>query len=83
MNYWSCKENKIIDGIFEAKTFTPQGIILGNETKLLLQDDLVASVPYGWRLQQKLKVLEIRIDLICAGTGTGKSQVCRELALSY
>lgn len=77
------KENKIIDGIFEAKTFTPQGIILGNETKkLLLQDDLVASVPYGWEgLQQKLKgIRKSELNLICAGTGTGKSQVCRELA---
>tara|TARA_B100000963_G_scaffold73682_1_gene61729 strand:+ start:15440 stop:17062 length:1623 start_codon:yes stop_codon:yes gene_type:complete len=77
------KENKIIDGIFEAKTFTPQGIILGADTKnILLQDDLVDAIPYGWNgLNNKLKgIRKSELNLICAGTGTGKSQVCRELA---
>ena len=43
------KGQKIIDSIFEAKHYTPQGIIEGVDTKdLLLNDDYVESVPYAY-----------------------------------
>ena len=35
--------------MWEAKAYTPQGIIEGNETKdLLLKDDFVETIPYQW-----------------------------------
>jgi twinkle protein len=77
------KGSKIIDAIFEAKSFTPQGIIQGSDTKdLLLKDDYIESIPYEWNgLNEKLGgIRPSELVLLCAGSGTGKSQVCRELA---
>ena len=75
--------SKIISAIFEAKTYTPQGIIEGKDTKeLLLKDDYVESIPYVWNgLNKKLQGIRIgELILLAAGSGTGKSLVCRELA---
>ena len=77
------KGNKIIDAIWEAKAYTPQGIIEGSETKdILLHDDYTESVPYLWNgLNNKLGGIRLgELNLLTAGSGTGKSQVCRELA---
>ena len=77
------KGNKIIDAIWEAKAYTPQGIIEGSETKdILLRDDYTESVPYLWNgLNNKLGGIRLgELNLLTAGSGTGKSQVCRELA---
>jgi len=74
---------KIINAIFEAKSYTPQGIIKGSDTKeLLLKDDYVESIPYCWNgLNKKLQGIRIgELILLAAGSGTGKSLVCRELA---
>jgi len=77
------KKTKIVDAIFEAKAFTPQGIIEGTETKDLLLNDIYAeTIPYQWNgLNEKLGGIRLgELNLICAGSGTGKSQVCREIA---
>ena len=77
------KKSKIVDAIFEAKAFTPQGIIEGSETKELLLNDVYAeTIPYQWNgLNEKLGGIRLgELNLICAGSGTGKSQVCREIA---
>ena len=77
------KKTKIVDAIFEAKAFTPQGIIEGTETKDLLLNDVYAeTIPYQWNgLNEKLGGIRLgELNLICAGSGTGKSQVCREIA---
>ena len=77
------KKTKIVDAIFEAKAFTPQGIIEGSETKELLLNDVYAeTIPYQWNgLNEKLGGIRLNeLNLICAGSGTGKSQVCREIA---
>jgi len=74
---------KLINAIFEAKSYTPQGIIKGSDTKdLLLYDEFVESVPYLWNgLNKKLQGIRTgELVLLCAGSGTGKSLVCRELA---
>jgi len=74
---------KIINAIFEAKSYTPQGIIKGSDTKdLLLRDEFAESVPYLWNgLNKKLQGIRIgELVLLCAGSGTGKSLVCREMA---
>ena len=70
------KGQKIIDSIFEAKHYTPQGIIEGVDTKdLLLNDDYVESVPYAYDgLNKKLSGIRPKeLVLLCAGSGTGKS----------
>lgn len=77
------KGDVIISAIWEAKTYTPQGIILGEDTKdLLLKDDEVESIPYCWNgLNEKLLGIRFgELVLLTAGSGTGKSQVCREIA---
>ena len=77
------KKTKIVDAIFEAKAFTPQGIIEGTETKDLLLNDVYAeTIPYHWNgLNEKLSGIRLgELNLLCAGSGTGKSQVCREIA---
>ena len=77
------KKTKIVDAIFEAKAFTPQGIIEGSETKELLLNDVYAeTIPYHWNgLNEKLSGIRLgELNLLCAGSGAGKSQVCREIA---
>ena len=48
----------------------------------LLKDDFVESIPYCWNgLNKKLQGIRIgELVLLAAGSGTGKSLVCRELA---
>jgi twinkle protein len=75
--------SKIIDAMWEAKAYTPQGIIEGVNTKeLLLNDDYVETIPYQWNgFNQKLGgIRRGELVLLTAGSGTGKSQVCREIA---
>ena len=73
---------KIIDSFWEAKAFSPIGIIEGVDTKdLLLKDAYTESIPYQWNgLNSKLNGIRLgELNLLCAGSGTGKSQVCREI----
>jgi len=75
--------SKIIDAMWEAKAYTPQGIIQGADTKdLLLNDDEVESIPYQWNgLNEKLQGIRFgELNLLCGGCGTGKSQMTREIA---
>ena len=77
------KGHKITEAIWEAKLYTPQGIITGQEIiDLFHQRKKVKSVPYCWNgLNKKLSGIRLgELNLICAGTGAGKSAVCRELA---
>ena len=74
---------QIVQAMWEAKAYTPQGIIEGNDTKdLLLKDDYVETIPYHWNgFNKKLGgIRKGELVLLTAGSGTGKSQVCRELA---
>lgn len=77
------QSSKLYDAIWEAKAYTPQGIIEGDQTKeLLLKDDYVETIPYQWNgLNEKLGgIRKGELVLLTAGSGTGKSQVCREIA---
>ena len=76
------QSTKLYDAIWEAKRYTPQGIIEGNDTiDLLLKDDHVESIPYIWNgFNEKLGgIRKGELVLLTAGSGTGKSQVCREI----
>lgn len=73
----------IIQHIWNAKPYTPEGIVAGVDTwDLVIQDDSQESTPYVWNgLNNKCKgIRKGEIVLFTAGTGTGKSQVCREIA---
>ena len=78
----SGKGEQIVQSMWEAKSYTPQGIIEGSDTKdLLLKDDFVETVPYQWNgFNNKLGgIRQGELVLLTAGTGIGKSQVCREI----
>ena len=73
----------IIHYIWNAKPYTPEGIIAGADTwDLVIQDDSKECTPYIWEgLNKKTKgIRKGEIVLFTAGSGTGKSQVCREIA---
>jgi len=77
------KETEIIQHIFNAKSYLPEGIISGSDTlDLILNRDKPISIPYPWNgLNKKIKgIRKGEILLFTAGSGTGKSQVCREIA---
>ena len=73
----------IIHHIWNAKPYTPEGIIAGSDTwDLVIQDDSKESTPYPFAgLNNKCKgIRKGEIVLLTAGSGTGKSQLARELA---
>jgi len=77
------RTKELMDAIWGAKVYRPDGIVSAEDTwDLLMAEDPTGGVPYPWTLlQQKTTGMRIgEIVTICAGSGIGKSQVCRELA---
>jgi len=73
----------IIHHIWNARPYTPEGIVAGVDTwDLVIQDDSKESTPYPFTgLNTKCKgIRKGEIVLLTAGSGTGKSQVARELS---
>lgn len=79
----SNRQAELISAIFEAKQYRPDGIIDGRELyDLIASDDDTTSIPYPFEaLNEKTRGLR-RGELVTltAGSGVGKSQVCREIA---
>jgi twinkle protein len=78
------REKEILDAVWGAKVYRPDGIVAGTDTwDLLVRDDSGSTLDYPWpALQAKLLGLrQHEIVTFCAGSGIGKSQVCRELAV--
>lgn len=77
------KGKAIIDAIWGAKEYRPDGVVDGRDLwdEILRQEDSF-SIPYPWQgLDQKLLGMRKgEIVTLTAGSGIGKSQVCRELA---
>ena len=74
---------EVIDAIWNAKTFRPDGIIPGIELWDQVSTDAeTPSIAYPWiGLQEMTRGLRKReLVTLCSGTGIGKSSVCRELA---
>ena len=78
-------EGRILDlknSVYNAKPFSPEGIVLGSE---LLLEDIQKSVPRGLTLpfiQLNSKIRGLRkgeLVMICAGSGVGKSTLTREI----
>ncbi len=78
------RTKELLDAIWGAKVYRPDGIVSGLETwDLLLAEEPNSTIEYPWTALQE-KTLGMRVEEIvtfCAGSGVGKSQVCRELAV--
>jgi len=75
---------EIIDAIWQAKVFRPDGIVAGNELweSISSPPESEACIDYPWSgLNDKTYGLRQReLVVLCSGSGIGKSSVCRELA---
>tara|TARA_R100001163_G_C5064730_1_gene202436 strand:+ start:1779 stop:3161 length:1383 start_codon:yes stop_codon:yes gene_type:complete len=77
-------QEELVQSYWDAKPYRPDGIVTGDDLiEAILDDTEVASTPYPWEgLNDKLHGLRSgELVTICAGTGVGKSQICRSLAL--
>lgn len=78
------RSKELLDAIWGAKVYRPDGIVPADETwDLLMAEEPGSTIPYPWDgLQAKTQGLRLgEIVTFCAGSGVGKSQVCRELAV--
>ncbi len=77
------KQREFMDRYWSAKPYTPEGIILGENTwDLVANDKEVESLPYPWDNMNEM-TYGMRLGELCtftAGSGIGKSSVMRELA---
>jgi len=77
------KRKEFVNLWWDAKVFTPEGIILGEETwELVKNEKEVVSLSYPWEGMNKI-TYGMRLGELCtftAGSGIGKSSVMRELA---
>jgi twinkle protein len=74
---------EVINAIFQAKPYRPDGILSAADLKDLVQlDSKSGSVPYPWPGMNKITrgVRSGELVTITAGSGTGKSAIVREIA---
>lgn len=77
------KVKELVDAIWSAKVYRPDGIIAGTEIwDDIVNQPLVSSVNYPWAgLNTMTRGLRQReLVTLCSGSGIGKSSVCREIA---
>ena len=77
------QSKEIVDAVYGAKSFRPDGVIPGEEVwEILIREDTRKSIPYPWEgLNSKLYGMRGgELVTLTAGTGIGKSSVARELA---
>lgn len=77
------KTKDLVDAIYGAKVFRPDGVIPGEECwDLIANADTTPSIPYPWAgLNEKCHGIRCgEMTTLTAGTGIGKSSVARELA---
>lgn len=74
---------ELIDAVYGAKSFRPDGVVPGEEVwDLIIKENNRKSVPYPWSgLNDKLFGMRGgELVTLTAGTGIGKSSIARELA---
>lgn len=77
------ESEKLISALWQAKVYRPDGIVAGADLwDQLTHEDATAVVQYPW---PKLSTLTYGLRLgeivtLCAGSGIGKSTLCREIA---
>ena len=77
------KNKELIDAMWSAKVYRPDGIINGTDLwESIAHDEEVPSIPYPFAgLNEKTRGMRRgELVTITAGSGVGKSQVCREIA---
>ena len=77
------KAKELIDAMWEAKVYRPDGIVAGEDLwDLVAEVDNTPSIPYPFEgLNAKTRGMRRgELVTITAGSGVGKSQVCREIA---
>lgn len=75
--------DEIIQAIWQAKTYRPDGIMAASETWELVSRIIdTPSTPYPWKHfdDKSYGMRPGEIVMVTAGSGIGKSSVCRELA---
>jgi twinkle protein len=78
------RTKELMDAVWGAKVFRPDGIVSAEDTwDMLMAEEPNSTLAYPWRgLQEKTHGLRVgEIVTTCAGSGIGKSQLCRELAV--
>lgn len=76
------RERELIDAIWRAAPYRPDGIVAGTTTEdLVFTEAARASVPYPYPALQKIThgLRQGELVTVTAGTGIGKSTLCREL----
>jgi twinkle protein len=77
------KSKELLDTVYDSRIYRPDGIIEGSNTwDLLIQEDThsTASYPYEGLNEKTNGIRSSEIITITAGSGIGKSQLCREIA---
>ena len=77
------KGAEVITAIWNAKQYRPDGIVGATEMwDSIINQPALTSVPYPWNgLNQVVRgIRQSEIVTVTAGSGIGKSQVCREIA---
>ena len=76
------KQKEFKEAWYQAKTYTPSGLVsVSDHKERYLERPKKLSIPFPWEgMNKKLEGLrQGEITVITAGTGLGKSAVCREL----
>lgn len=79
------RTKELLDAIWGAKAYRPDGIVSGNELWDDIQkEDKNDAIPYPWNGLNNvlLGLRKAELVVICAGSGIGKSAVVREIAHS-
>ena len=74
---------EVINAIFQAKAYRPDGIVCAADLQDLIQlDSKSGSIPYPWEGLNKITrgIRPEELVTITAGSGTGKSAIVREVA---
>ena len=78
-------QEELVQAFWEAKPYRPDGIVAGDDLlEAILEDRGAESLaPYPWAgMNEMLHGIRAgELVTICAGTGVGKSQFCRSLAV--
>jgi twinkle protein len=77
------RERELIDAIWRAAPYRPDGIVAGTTTEDIVFTEVSrASVPYPYPALQRIThgLRQGELVTVTAGTGIGKSTMCRELA---
>ena len=78
--------DELTKAVYQAREYIPGGLVKGEDLwDLVSTVPEVTSITYPWiNLQRKTRGLRMgELTTITAGTGIGKSQVCRELAYQF